>query len=206
MITMKTRLEKKLSECKFNPIEHIYTIDGVTVPSVTGLISEFGLSNSEWYGLQAKYRGSHVHTATQYYDEGDLDILSLDDTIKPFVEAYIKFKSEIKGLEYTLIETSLYDVDYKFAGTFDRYGALNGEPILLDIKTGSAPKWANVQLAGYRHLILKNKLPCPTKYYILVLKVDGTYKLNQISTYEIFKGQYAFDVILSMKKLQLMYK
>ena len=59
----------------FDPIEHIYRFDGQRVPSVTQilepLIDYSGVPNGV---LQyAADRGTAVHLATEFYDDGDLD-------------------------------------------------------------------------------------------------------------------------------------
>lgn len=55
------------------------------------------------------------------------------------------------------VETPLISEEYKFGGTIDCFGAVNGEVMLLDFKTGKAiyPEMF-YQLAAYAHLLHEN--------------------------------------------------
>jgi len=88
----------------FNSELHEYSIGGKIIPSVTQLMSKYNIIDNTFYDLQGAVRGRHVHTATVYYDEGDLDVKRLDPILQPFVNAYIKFRKELPELKYTLSE------------------------------------------------------------------------------------------------------
>lgn len=185
------------TQLEFDEVNHVYTLGDVEIPSVTQLMSKFEIVDTKWYDLQASIRGRHVHTATEYYDEGDLDIQSLDPIVKPFVDAYIKFRKELK-LEYLLSEKQMVDHVNLFAGTLDRLAIINGKIALIDIKSGSMPKWVAIQLEGYRRLLKAMGLQTPVEFYALVLRKDGTYRFNKIPTMEMIKAKRIFDSMLTI--------
>lgn len=160
----------------FNEDTHEYFWDGDIVPySVTGILKAAGLIGGTYYTEYSRTRGSYVHEATQFLDEGCLDWDSIDQAIEPYVMAYERFKTESKFVPEH-IEKRVYCPAYQYAGTLDRTGDLNGQDILLDIKTseGSPKAWWGPQLSGY-NLAMGLSLP----RFSLQLKRDSTYKLTE---------------------------
>ena len=66
-----------------------------------------------------------MHEATQFDDEGDLDGSTLEPELLPYVEAWRKFRRECH-LVIALIEQPIHSPKYRYAGTPDRFGWLNG--------------------------------------------------------------------------------
>lgn len=142
---------------------HTYYVDGVQQISVTQVLTLAGLIDDRWFTEFGKWRGSAVHEATHYFDEGDIDRRTLDPIIKPFVADWKKFREDT-GFTPTVIEKPFYDGTYNFCGTPDRRGYMGGviptmpdqANILIDIKTypgGHIPFWVRLQLAAYGRLI-----------------------------------------------------
>lgn len=137
---------------------HVYTHrDGHRPPSVTQVLGQV----KPWLGMfdrvstsaleHARQRGSQVHRATHYLDEGDLDWDTVDPVIVPYLQAWERFKREKRFLPI-LMETLVYHPTYGYAGTFDRIGTADcGDgtaPCMVDIKTGDG-SMAGPQLAAY---------------------------------------------------------
>jgi hypothetical protein len=141
---------------------HTYFVDGERVElSVTKVLKICGLIDDRWYTEYGRWRGSAVHKATHYFDEGDIDRRTLDPVVKPFVADWKDFR-EKTGFIPTLIEKPFYDGRYNFCGTPDRRGYFSAwqkaeeANTLVDIKaypSGQAPNWARYQLAGLGWLI-----------------------------------------------------
>lgn len=189
----------------FDEATHTYYYDGFEVPSVTQIMKNAGIIDDRFYNEEARIRGSAVHLATQYLDEGDLDWDSLDDLIVPYVKAYQKFKLD-SGFVPEFIEKRIYHkakpgmaVCIDYAGTLDRAGIfadflpqkrcdlIRDKYAVIDLKTGSIPEWAGIQLAAYA-LGLLPKMP---RRFALLLKKDGKYKLQEFkksSDYGAFYG------------------
>lgn len=169
--------------------DHIYTVDGVVVPGVTDALQSVGFIDSWWFSEDATKRGTHVHTATEYYDKGDLDMDSVWPDYLPYVEAYIKFKKDT-GFEPLEIEKRFYNERWNYAGTLDRIGRLAGIIALIDIKTGAHAFWWPIQLAGYA-LGVRVEYPKLARYS-LRLRSDGTYTLSppyiELYDFDIFKS------------------
>lgn len=164
----------------FDPAEHVYAVDGRRVLSVTTILELTGVIDYSRLPRDirefALARGSAVHLATQYDDQGLLVEESLDEAILGYVQAWRKFRAET-GWENLLIEYRGYHATHDYAGTTDRIGWFpRCERYLatLDIKTGKAPKWVALQLAAYSDFI-----PHETFDRVSVeLHGDGTYKLE----------------------------
>lgn len=106
----------------FDGETHTYTAGGRSVPSVTQVLKRVGLIDDRWVDEHALSRGRAVHAVIQYDLEGDLDEASIADEIRPYVDAWRRFRAETGGLKAGLIE----------------------------VKTGaSPPPWAALQLAAY---------------------------------------------------------
>lgn len=134
---------------------HTYTHrDGFRPPSVTQVLSfvppfagRFDHVDAERLDY-ARLRGSQVHRATHYYDEGDLDIATVDPVLMPYLLAWQKFRVETTFAP-TIRETAVFHPVYGYAGMLDRIGTTpNGETVLLDIKTGDS-LMAGPQTAAY---------------------------------------------------------
>jgi hypothetical protein len=95
--------------------------------------------------------GIQVHRATHYYDEGDLDMATVDPVLAPYLDAWIRFRQE-KHFRPTVLETAIYHPQYGYAGTLDRIGVVDVAEgrglVLLDIKTGDS-SMAGPQTAAY---------------------------------------------------------
>jgi len=142
---------------KFSKTSHTYTNDGLVVPSVTQVISGVGLTNFGGISPDILQRaadfGTAVHRGCHLDDLGDLDELSLDPNLKPYLEAWRSFRG---GMIFEAIEQPLFHSGYGFCGTPDRiakyYSTAHGKgmPAIIDLKTGTTvyPSTA-IQLAGY---------------------------------------------------------
>lgn len=85
---------------EFDELTHRYTLAGERLPSVTQILQASGLIDfSKIPGpilLGAKARGTAVHKALHYYNEGDLDVeefCAMFPEYAPYVEAWIQFRA-----------------------------------------------------------------------------------------------------------------
>jgi hypothetical protein len=118
-------------------------------PHVTAILKDAGLINVEWFTEEMRDRGSAVHLATQYLDEGDLDEDSvLDDGVAAKVEQYKRFKKE-SGVMIYGIEEEVFHKTLKYQGRVDRRVLINDRMGVLDIKGVAEAEWHGAQLAAY---------------------------------------------------------
>ena len=94
---------------------------------------------------------------------------------------YLEWESQHK-LDPILLEKPLVSEKYKYGGTLDFYGKIDGILTLLDFKTGKAIYPEHFyQLAGYRNLLIENRYK-PARYIILRLGRDETEGFEVIET------------------------
>jgi hypothetical protein len=148
------------------------TDDGGFVPSVTTILECYpkGAAYYNWLKEAGKdadeirdeagRRGSVVHKLTEDYDIGEEVQLvnpngSIDYTLNEWAmfERYVEFRRRFQFVT-DCIELNIISKDLGYAGTIDRVININGERILLDIKTSNAiyPSYW-LQLAAYRTLL-----------------------------------------------------
>ncbi len=157
---------------------HTYTLDGVQLPSVTGILRAAGIIDTTFFTAPGRERGSQVHEALHYYDVGDLDETSVPEHLKGYVAAYQKFLG-VSGFKPLLIEMPVHSRKHGFAGRLDRFGLLNSNCVLIDIKTGKAPAWVSLQLAAYVLALREiEQYPAPIQRMALELTADGKFKLK----------------------------
>lgn len=146
--------------------------NGNYVPSITTILEAYpkGAAYFNWLKENGKdadeirdeagRRGSVVHKLTEMYDAGEEVNLvnpngSIDYKLNEWAmfERYVEFR---KRFSFTTdcIELNIISKELGYAGTIDRVIDMNGEKILLDIKTSNAiyPSYW-LQLAAYRSLL-----------------------------------------------------
>jgi hypothetical protein len=161
----------KIYEPFFEPIGHLYhTADGTVLDSVTTIIkAELGLY--QYAGVtDAAGRGTRVHMACQYFDEGDLDENTISDEVRPYLEQY-KLALAAHDIQVDWNEKRRYHPVYLYAGSADKGARVAGVPSIIDIKTGKEEAWHFLQLGPYGKLV-EAEYP-HKKYYDLYLKPDG---------------------------------
>lgn len=161
---------------KFDESTHTFTLDGVVIPSVTQILKKAGLIDDAWYDMYYANKGTAIHKAVELFENDDLDEDSLDDEIKPYLGAWIKFKLET---DWRTAQTELQVHGIGYAGIVDLVGSLNEEPAIIDLKSGSVVSpWWGLQLAAYVNAI-EIEVDLLPQRYALQLKNDGTYKLHE---------------------------
>lgn len=162
---------------EFDAATHTYSVDGLVVPSVTQVLEACGVVDYSYLPpatrAMALGRGSAVHSATQYDDEGDLDEALLDDELRPYLEAWRRFRRDT-GFTPDLIEHRGFHPQYRYAGTLDRRGGFpNGTRAIVDLKTNSSEGWVRMQLAAYAAFF-----PDPRAFRRICVEVhkDATYR------------------------------
>jgi len=127
----------------------------------------------------ARQRGTAVHTACHFLDEGDLDWATVSTEIEPYVRAWERFKKET-GVELLEIEKPRHHTMLGFAGTPDRVVKLGGGPAIIDLKSYKPDAVTGVQLAAYSYLVYGSQTAfAAPKRWGLWLKDDGKYQLTE---------------------------
>lgn len=168
-----------MSDLIFYEKNHIYMLGGERIPCVSDLCrflhKEIYKDAPLWQMEAAADRGTAVHRATELLDKTGTAEISGD--YGPYLEAYAAFRRE-HNVQWELIEQADYHPLYRYAGTIDRYGKVDGFATLLDIKTTYTvyKPLCSASLNLYR-MMLQARGKAVDRLLILHLKKDGTYKL-----------------------------
>jgi hypothetical protein len=189
----------------FDPERHLYLVQDKVVPSVTQVLHAAGLA-ADYSTVAAEVLerkriiGEYVHKATQYLDEGSLDLGTIDPQIQPYLAAYQRFINE-SGFRPRLVEHRLVGnvSGMLCGGTVDREGTMGGKPWIIDLKCIERlyPSFA-LQTAGYELLLPKPVTP-PFRYTraVLQLRPNGSYKLTTYddpADSDVFRGALGVTV------------
>ena len=141
----------------FREDTHEYRWNGKIVPSVTQILG--GLYSFAGVPIEvleaARERGTDVHRACQFYDEGDLDEDSLTDDVRGYLAGWKAFLRDCAPV-FGEIEQPVYHPTMGFAGTPDRndveflYQGERLQGAQIDIKTAlETHPCFGVQTAAY---------------------------------------------------------
>ncbi|KKN08032.1 hypothetical protein LCGC14_1060980 [marine sediment metagenome] len=169
----------------YNDEKHEYFLDGIKIPSVTQILQHVRLidfSNVPAIYLErARKFGKAVHKGTELYDKGTLNWNKLSDPLKPYVNAWIKFKEENK-IKIFRREEPACSYKYGYGLTPDGIFDINDTGwSVIDIKTtfelDDSVAW---QTSAYRQGGAEYygiKIP---HRHAIHLKKDETYKLTPL--------------------------
>lgn len=104
----------------FDKEHHRFTVNGKALPSVTQILRHEGIiPDMKYVTDRGLLRGTYVHSATEYFDNGTLDESTVDEEIKPYLDCYKQFKADYSG-KITHAEKRLWHPVYNYAGIVDR--------------------------------------------------------------------------------------
>lgn len=177
-----------MSKVQFDEATHTYTLDGKELPSVTHIIRYLAVDKANNadpnMALMARERGSAVHEATVMYDYSGEIPDDFPAEYAPYLEAYVQFVRDYKP-SWELIEHQMGNATLGFAGTLDRFGLIDGEYAILDIKTSykvDIPS-LSAQLAAYHDLLLNEQFErlenANIRHLGLQLMRTGKYRLYE---------------------------
>ena len=182
------------TNCLFDADTHAYLQGGKRVPSVTQLLSKYGLTDDFNHVdprtlAFAAARGNAVHEAARLLVADQLDESSVDPRIAGYVDAVRAFLRDTR-VQVIDVETPRIS-PLGFGFRVDLIAWFNGVRSVFDYKTAAAmPKSGGPQTAAY--LIGWNSLfseqPVEERFGVH-LRADGTYRLKQ---YEDPEDVYTF--------------
>ena len=161
----------------FDDQTHTYAVNGRIVPSVTQILEAEGISDFSRVPPEvltaAKLRGTAVHKATEYLDQGRLDWTTVSDEVANYLSAWMRFKTEC-GVQILDIEQRVYSPT-GYAGTIDRTLMMDGVHWLMDIKTGNPTRAAAIQTAAYQYAYKSQEYG---RRAAIQISADGTYRIH----------------------------
>ena len=162
---------------------HVYELDGEELPSVsevTRFIARETYSDIPQHILDnAADRGTRVHRLTEALDK--YGSCEADEVELPYVSAYVDFRKKHK-VQWEKIEWSTYNKERLYGATIDRYGIVDGEKAIVDLKTTSTLHTVSVtaQLTLYKMACESQGMEVE-KLYVLQLKKDGKAVFKEIT-------------------------
>lgn len=195
MATART-LGQTAGTLTFDAATHTYYLDGAILPGVTSVLKNARLIDYSFIQQdvlqRAAHRGTAVHLALQYLDEGTLDRASIDPELSGYLDAYERFLEESR-FQPAHIEHRVFHGVYRYAGTLDRTGLLNDTLTILDFKTGLVLPGHALQLAAYANCLV---MPRRFRRIALQLNGDGSYRVHEFPI-----GQFQHDINLFLSAL-----
>jgi hypothetical protein len=161
----------------FDPVKHIYRIDGRIVPGVTAIIDRvLGrpiMRATDWH----MQRGAAVHACAAMIARG-IEFEN-DPQIDGQVAAVRKFFADFKPVP-RIIETPAYSVAYQYGGTIDLITDTEMGLTLVDYKATISVIRGEIQLGGYALLH-----PDVKAGLLVQPNEDGTYKVRPVPSREL---------------------
>lgn len=176
----------------FDPKKHEYRYDGHVIPGVTSVLAPLqDLSAIPREVLDRKASlGTAVHRACELHNLGTLVEASVHPKVAPYLKQYREFL-ENSEFEVWLTEQKVFSRRYRYAGTLDLYGMLNGAACLIDIKTACqlAPIYGP-QLAAYAAALKEEQNLESEKRFVLRLSPER-YWLEPMTAHDDLQTFYA---------------
>jgi hypothetical protein len=187
----------------FDKPSHRYTVDGVAIPSVTEILAP--LNSFRFVAADvlrsARDLGTAVHLACELDDQGVLDESTLAPALGGYLAAWRLFRAE-HSTHWLMVEAAVFNPQMGYAGTVDRYGFVDGQKTVLDIKTGWALYPAvGPQLAAYAKAIPQAS-PCTQRMAVL-LKPTGRYEAR---SYKSAMDWAVFASLLTLRSFCQLHK
>jgi hypothetical protein len=165
---------------RFDPVTHRYWAGPRELLAVTRILHDAGLVDGTWFTASSRDRGRRLHARIEAMDRGEppcaISELIATDGPKQ-LEAYQRFLSDLRPVWHA-IETPVADLRLGYAGTLDRAGTLQGDAVVVDVKTGAIPAWAPLQLVAYARLARDGQV-CRPRRLIVHLLPTGCYSLRE---------------------------
>lgn len=198
---MKKRIENLKSEIEFNEKDHIYTKNGIVLPSVTQIMQPlyeavYGKADMN-ASDNGKSKGKEIHRSIDDYCE--FGMIDISEEYRPYLDNFIRYIDEHQ-YEIVASEVMLYHPVYNYAGTIDIIVTdKKGEYGLIDNKTGDLqPKLHAVQLQAYTDMWSANKMP-EIAFKVALGLSDKGYKEHKYDKYDT-KAKSVFDACYKIYK------
>ena len=179
---------------EYNDEKHKYIVDGKEVPSVNKIIDK--VFNREYKGDPIYGEiGTAAAKAIELDLREELDETTVDDLVRPRLDAFRKWKSD-SGFLPLLCEAPLYADGV--AGRLDIFGEIKGLQYLIDNKcVKQLNHFTNkIQLSGYWKLLVENGYSDALNVAALQLKDDGTYHFEE----------YGIDADAIWRSVEILYR
>jgi len=173
---------------------HEYFLDGQLTPSMTQVLRDSGLIRFDGVPAfileAARARGTAVHSACHFANEDDLDLDSLNDAHRGYLDGWLACRLE-RRIVPLLCEHRVASRKHRLTGTLDLLCESDGQGWLLDYATGDPVACAkHFQTAGYLGMAFEWAAEDPKLAEVLQrfdrwrrasirLRKDGTFRFHE---------------------------
>lgn len=160
----------------FDEQRHVYTLDGVALPSVTQVLAPLHDFSMVPRGVleRARLFGTAVHRTVELFLAGNLEAEGLDPALQGCLDGFCRFLDDHAEFAQSspIVERIGYHPRLLYAGTPDLEYAF----AVIDIKSRPVNMLADpLQLSAYDNFKKGDR-----DRYVLELKQDGTYQLTNV--------------------------
>lgn len=188
----------------FDAVDHRYTVGGVTLPHITGVLQAEGFVDFSSVNAavleRARARGTAAHLACALYDQGRLDWRSIaGSVVENYVLAWEAFLESVPFCANPdFIERPLFHPAFRFAGTPDVGGWWDDVPTVVERKcTFEVAPATQIQTAAQALLLDAAGFKVQRRFAVQ-LKPDGTFTVpvehRDPSDARVFLGALAAHV------------
>jgi hypothetical protein len=145
---------KTATTFRFNAADHEYLdLDtGECFPHITGMLSDTGWVDDEWFTEESSERGIAVHRLTADYDLKALDVPTCTSKFRGYLLAYVKLVG-IAQPTWLAVEEPLVHSTLRFGGRPDRDCIAYKLRAAWEIKSGAPARSHQIQTALQAMLI-----------------------------------------------------
>lgn len=171
---------------QFEPEQHIYTLRGMRLPSVTQIMEPMSLMLYKDVPLDvlqaAADRGTRAHEQISNYVL--YGIMEEDTDTAPYIQAFLDFEKDYRP-SWVASEYRTYHKIMRYAGTLDLLGYIQPDDDtgvdLIDLKCTSIfhPIMLSTQLSGYKEAVRSHGVKTRRQYGLQLLK-NGKYRFEEI--------------------------
>lgn len=168
--------DRHVQGLEFDPVGHVYRLNGKRIVSVTqvlDILDPFICTD----GGAAAARGTTVHLACDYHDEGTLDESGVPEELLGYLRAYQRFRRECP-FDVIDMEVAICHPVHLYAGRIDRVVTMGGKLTVLDLKSGSERPTHPLQVAAYAEGYKAVTGQRVRQAGCVYLRSDGTYSVR----------------------------
>jgi len=180
---------------RFDPVQHRYWTGTRELLSVTHVLQTAGVIDSLWFTPASRDRGTRVHAALEQLERHEA--CAIDAAYEPYLEGYRQFLHDARPVWHG-IEIPVADVALGYAGRPDRWGTLQRDPVVVEIKTGAVPPWAPLQLVAYARLALDGQRAIRRRRLVLQLLPTGRYTTREYPVINFGRDERVFLAALAV--------
>lgn len=181
MSEQKVVVLPEMEGLEFDEVHHIYTLDGLIIPSVSNILEPLSAVKYERVDSRtlerAATRGTSVHNGIENWIKFGIE--DVPEEHEGYFEAFLKWWNA-NNPTVIASELRMYHKFLRYGGTCDLLCLIEDKLALIDFKTTYAVSdmTCSVQLEGYGQALATHGVKVDRKL-ILHLKKDGTYNDKQ---------------------------